>query len=148
MGAEIVRRLRDLYRALKDRGRHVILVSPRLAVPEEVKKEIYVVEYELPDDTEIVRLIDANARKRFGAEIDEPRHASASRSRMRGLTADEIGHVLSKVFAQRKTFDDAAFTEILAEKEQMSQEGGRARVRAARASRSTTSGATRPSRNG
>jgi hypothetical protein len=30
---EIVRRLRDLYRALKDRGRHVLLVSPRLAIP-------------------------------------------------------------------------------------------------------------------
>ena len=42
---EIVRRLRDLYRALKDRGRHVLLVSPRLAIPEEAKKEIYVVEY-------------------------------------------------------------------------------------------------------
>jgi SpoVK/Ycf46/Vps4 family AAA+-type ATPase len=122
-GREIVRRLRDVYRALKDRGRHVILVSPRLAVPEEVKKEIYIVEYELPDDTEIVRLIDANARKRFGAEIDEhgiKRLALA----LRGLPADEIGHVLSKVFAQRKTFTDEAFTEILAEKEQMSKKEG------------------------
>ena len=30
---EIVRRMRDLYRALKDRGRHVLFVSPRLAIP-------------------------------------------------------------------------------------------------------------------
>jgi SpoVK/Ycf46/Vps4 family AAA+-type ATPase len=122
-GREIVRRLRDVYRALKDRGRHVILVSPRLAVPEEVKKEIYIVEYELPDDTEIVRLIDANARKRFGAEIDEPGIKRLALA-LRGLTADEIGHVLSKVFAQRKTFTDEAFTEILAEKEQMSKKEG------------------------
>jgi len=43
---------------------------------------------------------------------------------MRGLTADEIGHLLTKVFAQRKTFDDAAFSEILAEKEQMSKKEG------------------------
>ena len=50
---------------------------------------------------------------------------------MRGLTADEIGHVVSKVFAARKTFDEAAFLEVLAEKEQMSAQGGRARVRAA-----------------
>jgi len=120
---EIVRRLRDVYRALKDRGRHVLLVSPRLAVPEEVKKEIYIVEYELPDDAEIIRLIDANARKRFGAEIDEAGIKRLALA-LRGLTADEIGHVLSKVFAQRKTFTDEAFTEILAEKEQMSKKEG------------------------
>jgi SpoVK/Ycf46/Vps4 family AAA+-type ATPase len=120
---EIVRRLRDLYRALKDRGRHILLVSPRYAMPEEVKKEIYVVEYELPDDSEIVRLIDANARKRLGAEVDD---AAVKRLALalRGLTADEIGHVLSKVFAHRKTFTEEAFSEILAEKEQMSKKEG------------------------
>lgn len=120
---EIVRRLRDVYRALKDRGRHVFLVSPRFGLPEEVKKEVYIVEYELPDDSEIVRLIDANVRKRLGAEVDE---ASVKRLALalRGLTADEIGHVLSKVFAQRKTFTEEAFSEILAEKEQMSKKEG------------------------
>ena len=55
---EIVRRLRDLYRGLKDRGRHVLLVSPRMVIPEDAKKEIYVIEYELPDEGEIVRIID------------------------------------------------------------------------------------------
>ncbi|HTO87366.1 MAG TPA: AAA family ATPase [Thermoanaerobaculia bacterium] len=120
---EIVRRLRDVYRALKDRGRHVFLVSPRLSIPEEAKKEVYVIEYELPDDSEIVRLIDANARKRLGAEVDE---AAVKRLALalRGLTADEISHVLSKVFAQRKTFTEEAFSEILAEKEQMSRKEG------------------------
>ncbi|MGH9366438.1 MAG: AAA family ATPase [Thermoanaerobaculia bacterium] len=120
---EIVRRLRDLYRGLKDRGRHVFLVSPRLQIPEEAKKEVFVVEYELPDDSEIVRLIDANARKRMGAEVDE---AAVKRLALalRGLTADEIGHVLSKVFSQRKTFTEEAFSEILGEKEQMSKKEG------------------------
>jgi SpoVK/Ycf46/Vps4 family AAA+-type ATPase len=120
---EIVRRLRDVYRALKDRGRHVFLVSPRLSIPEEAKKEVYVIEYELPDDSEIVRLIDANARKRLGAEVDE---AAVKRLALalRGLTADEISHVLSKVFAQRKAFTEEAFSEILAEKEQMSRKEG------------------------
>jgi AAA+ superfamily predicted ATPase len=120
---DVVRRLRDLYRALKDRGRHVLLVSPRLMLPEELKKEVYIVEYELPDDAEIVRLIDANARKRFNAEIDDAGIKRLALA-LRGLTADEIGHVLSKVFAQRKTFTDEAFTEILAEKEQMSKKEG------------------------
>ncbi len=43
---------------------------------------------------------------------------------LRGLTADEIGHVVSKVFAAKKTFDEDAFCEVLAEKEQMSRKEG------------------------
>lgn len=121
---EIVRRLRDLYRALKDRGRHVLLVSPRLMLPEEAKKEVYVVEYELPDEGEISRIIDGYAKRRLGGQgLDEAAIKRLALA-MRGLTADEIGHLVSKVFAQRKSFDEEAFLEVLAEKEQMSKKEG------------------------
>ena len=121
---EIVRRLRDLYRGLKDRGRHVLLVSPRMVIPEDAKKEIYVIEYELPDEGEIVRIIDGITRRRSSIEgLDDPAVKRLAMA-MRGLTADEIGHLLTKVFASRKTFDDVAFLEILAEKEQMSKKEG------------------------
>jgi len=120
---EVVRRMRDLYRALKDRGRHVLFVSPRLSIPEEAKKEIYVVEYELPDDVEIGKLLEGHLRRRLGVDIDE---ASMRRLglAMRGLTADEIGHLVSKTFSSRKAFDEAAYFEVLAEKEQMSRKEG------------------------
>ena len=120
---EIVRRIRDLYRALKDRGRHVLLVSPRLAIPEEAKKEIYVVEYELPDDNEILKVLDGHLRRRLNLSISEPDMRRLALA-MRGLTADEIGHVIAKVFAARKAFDEPAFLEILGEKEQMSRKEG------------------------
>jgi SpoVK/Ycf46/Vps4 family AAA+-type ATPase len=120
---EIVRRMRDLYRALKDRGRHVLFVSPRLSIPEQLKKEIYVVEYELPDDGEIARILDAHLRRRLGLEIDEGAMRRLALA-MRGLTADEVGHVASKVFGARKSFDEAGFLEVLAEKEQMSKKEG------------------------
>jgi SpoVK/Ycf46/Vps4 family AAA+-type ATPase len=119
----IVRRLRDLYRALKDRGRHILIVSPRLAIPEELKKEVYVVEYELPDEAEITRLLEAHWKRRLGSEIDDVSLKRLSLA-MRGLTADEIGHLVSKVFSQRKGFDEEAFLEVLAEKEQMSKKEG------------------------
>ena len=120
---EVVRRLRDLYRAFKDRGRHVLLVSPRLSIPEDLKKEIYVIEYELPDDNEIAKLLDGHLRRRLSVAVDEPAMRRLSMA-MRGLTADEVGHLVSKVFSSRRTFDDAAFHEILAEKEQMSRKEG------------------------
>jgi len=121
---EIIRRLRDLYRGLKDRGRHVLLLSPRLSLPEDLKKEIYVVEYELPDEVEITRIIDATVRRRLGADSMDDGAVKRLALAMRGLTADEIGHLLGKVFAQRKSFDEGAFLEILAEKEQMSKKEG------------------------
>jgi len=121
---EIIRRLRDLYRGLKDRGRHVLLVSPILAIPEEAKKEIYVVEYELPDDGEILRIIDATIRRRLAVEGLDDTSVKRLALAMRGLTADEIGHLLTKVFTQRKVFDETAFLEVLAEKEQMSKKEG------------------------
>ena len=120
---DIVRRMRDLYRAAKDRGKHVLFVSPRLSIPEEAKKEIYVVEYELPDDNEITRILDAHLHRRLGLSIDEAEMRRLALA-MRGLTADEIGHLVSKVFASRKAFDEAAFLEVLSEKEQMSRKEG------------------------
>ena len=121
---DIVRRLRDLYRGLKDRGRHVLLLSPRLNVPEDLKKEIYVIEYELPDEAEITRIIDASVRRRLGVDSIDDQAMKRLALAMRGLTADEIGHLLGKVFAQRKSFDESGFLEVLAEKEQMSKKEG------------------------
>jgi SpoVK/Ycf46/Vps4 family AAA+-type ATPase len=120
---EIVRRLRDLYRALKERGRHVLLLSPRLAIPEEIKKEIYVVEYELPDEGEILRILDALLKRRLEGTPDRMEMSRMALA-LRGLTADEIGHVVAKVFSQRRSFDEEAFAEVLAEKEQMSKKEG------------------------
>ena len=121
---EITRRLRDLYRGLKDRGRHVLLVSPRLLLPEDLKKEIFVVEYELPDEGEILRILDGNMKKRPGGQSLDEGAARKMALALRGLTADEIGHVVAKVFSQKATLDDEAFLEILAEKEQMSKKEG------------------------
>jgi AAA+ superfamily predicted ATPase len=121
---EITRRLRDLYRGLKDRGRHVLFVSPRLLLPEDAKKEIFVVEYELPDDSEILRILEAHLKKRPGVQALDEAATRKTTLALRGLTADEIGHVVAKVFAQRTSLDEEAFQEILAEKEQMSKKEG------------------------
>jgi SpoVK/Ycf46/Vps4 family AAA+-type ATPase len=121
---EVVRRLRDAYRQLKGKGRYIVLVSPRLVIPEELKKEIYVLDYDLPDETEILYLLGHHGRRLLGergfSEPDAKRLALA----VKGLTQDEIEHVLTKVFARRNVFDDAAYDEILAEKEQASRKEG------------------------
>ena len=58
----------------------MLFVSPRLAIPEEAKKEIYVVEYELPDDAEIGKLLEAHLRRRLGDRHRRGSDARGSRS--------------------------------------------------------------------
>jgi SpoVK/Ycf46/Vps4 family AAA+-type ATPase len=121
---EITRLIRDAYRALKDKGRFLFLVSPRLYIPEDAKKEVFYLEYELPDEVEISKILDTVLKSR----LDEGGISDSDRKRLalalKGLTADETGHLLAKVFATRRAFDEGAFQEVLAEKEQMSKKEG------------------------
>ena len=121
---DVIRRLRDVYRQLKGRGKFVVLTSPRLLLPEDLKKEIHVVEYELPDDNEILFILTALAKRYFGdaglPEAEAKRLAMA----LKGLTSDEIEHTVSKVFGRRPVFDEPAYFEILSEKEQASKKEG------------------------
>jgi SpoVK/Ycf46/Vps4 family AAA+-type ATPase len=122
--ADLTRRLRDAYRALKDKGRFLFLVSPRLYIPEDAKKEVFYIEYELPDESEIDKILEGSLKGRLDPDglPDEDRKKLALG--LKGLTADEIGHLLAKVFAGRKKFDDDSFQEVLNEKEQMSKKDG------------------------
>ena len=121
---EVVRRLRDVYRGLKGRGRFVVLVSPRLVVPEDLKKEIHVLDYDLPDESEILYLLGHLGKRFFGekglADEDSKKLALA----LKGLTADETEHVVSRVFSRRQVFDEASYFEVLAEKEQATRKDG------------------------
>jgi SpoVK/Ycf46/Vps4 family AAA+-type ATPase len=121
---DVVRRLRDAYRLLKGRGKFLVLTSPRLLLPEDLKKEIHVVEYDLPDDNEILYVLNVVAKRFFGEAGLPEAEAKRLAMALKGLTSDEIEHTVSKVFGRRAVFDEKAFFEILAEKEQASKKEG------------------------
>ena len=99
-------------------------MSPRLVVPDDLRKEIYVLDYDLPDETEILALLGHLAKRHFGekglAEADAKKLAMA----LKGLTSDETEHVVAKVFSRRQGFDEAGYDEVLAEKEQATRKDG------------------------
>ena len=121
---DVVRRLRDLYRQLKGRGKFVVLLSPRLVLPEDLKREIYVLDYDLPDDGEILFILSVLGKRLAGEPGLTEEQARRFAVALKGLTSDEIEHVVTKVFARRGTFDDAAYDDILLEKEQASRKEG------------------------
>ncbi len=121
---DVVRKLRDAYRQLKGKGKFVVLVSPRLLLPEDMKKEVFLIDYDLPDEAEVRNAV-AVLGKRYLGEGGLP-EAGADRvvTALRGLTLDELEHVFAKVFARTPRFDESTFDELLAEKEQSSRKEG------------------------
>src|SRR5277367_3533079 len=53
----VVRKLRDLAHDLKESKKNVLLLSPLLKVPPELEKEVAIIDWELPDRTEIDGII-------------------------------------------------------------------------------------------
>ena len=63
---DVVRKLRDAYRQLKGKGKFVVMVSPRLLLPEDLKKEVYLVDYDLPDEAEVRNAITILGKRYLG----------------------------------------------------------------------------------
>ncbi len=121
---DVVRRLRDAYRQLKGKGKFVFLVSPRLVLPEDLKKETFLVDYDLPDEPEVRNAIAILGKRYLGEAGLQPGDVDRIVTALRGLTLDELEHVFAKVFARTPRFDDGTFDELLAEKEQSSRKEG------------------------
>jgi len=54
----VVRTIRDALDACKTRGTHLILLSPKLVVPTELEKDLFVLDYPLPDRHDIEHILD------------------------------------------------------------------------------------------
>ena len=118
---EVVRRLRDLARNLKETTKTVFLISPVLVIPPELDKEIAVVEYPLPELAEIGTILDRVLSMVPGrappSGIERERIVEAAL----GLTADEAENVFAKSLVQTGTFD---IDVILSEKERIVRKSG------------------------
>ncbi|MCB9525645.1 MAG: AAA family ATPase [Myxococcales bacterium] len=117
----VVRRLRDCHRAFKetDRPKNVLVLSPTLKVPAEVEAEVAVVDFDLPDRSELAALVNefANAYQlNHGADARE-RFTEAAL----GLTYDEASYVLAKSLVRHRDFD---IDTILSEKKAIIRKSG------------------------
>ena len=118
----VVRRLRELGRVFRKGRRSLVLMSPVLELPDDLQKEIVVVDAELPGREELATVLDALiddlGKRRRGQSVD-----TLARSRLveaaRGLTRDEFEDVLAKVLVTRGAIDEGASAVVVAEKRQI-----------------------------
>ncbi|HYN44008.1 MAG TPA: AAA family ATPase [Thermoanaerobaculia bacterium] len=121
---DVVRKLRDAYRQLKGKGKFLVMVSPRLLLPEDLNKEVFIVDYDLPDEGEVRNAVTILGKRYLGEAGLSPVDADRVVTVLRGQTLDELEHVFAKVFARTPRFDETTFDELLAEKEQSSRKAG------------------------
>ncbi|MBI2837672.1 MAG: AAA family ATPase [Acidobacteria bacterium] len=125
--ADVVRKLRDVYFALKNKPRFVFLLSAQLVLPVELKKEIEVVDFELPSYQEIEGLFDSVLRsfeKRGGAiEVAEEEKRKFVMA-LQGLTINEATHALTKLLSGRKVIDAGLAAILHEEKRQITLKEG------------------------
>lgn len=127
----LVRALRDL--AYSFRGglapRTIILLGPRTSVPQELAKEVQVIDYPLPTRQQLATASDQHSesiKKKYGADkvTLSPQEKDSLVQALQGLTLDEAGDVVAKTFVRHQRLGADAIKEALAEKRQIIRKEG------------------------
>ncbi|MHC5833517.1 MAG: AAA family ATPase, partial [Nostoc sp.] len=71
----IARKLRNLSRLLKSQPKNIVLLSPRIAIPDDLTEVLTVVEFPLPAaaeiKTEVERLLQSTSNSLSGKVLDD-----------------------------------------------------------------------------
>jgi SpoVK/Ycf46/Vps4 family AAA+-type ATPase len=117
--AGIRRQLRDLYASGMDSGKFVILTSPLRDIPEELNRQIALVELHTPDFDELLQFLrsETQALARQGCTVDagEPTLDAMARA-LQGLTLDESRHALRRTVAIDGSLDGNSMRSLAEEK--------------------------------
>jgi SpoVK/Ycf46/Vps4 family AAA+-type ATPase len=112
----LARALRDLYQQLAGRDSYLFLSYADFVLPEELKQQVFLVTLGIPSEPEILAHIDLLAAANgVAARLDQEwRYRCAAA--MRGMSLDEIGHLMLRLIREDRLALDAALPEIIEEK--------------------------------
>lgn len=112
----LVRALRDLYYQLADRNRYVFLSHPVLKLPEEIRNQIWLVDFGMPTEREIYDHLKGMVEARgLGAQFDEDWYFQCA-SAMKGMTLDEVRHLMLRLFREGRYDLETTLPDIYEEK--------------------------------
>jgi len=121
----VIRKLRDLADTLHTAYATVILLSPVLQLPDEMQKDVTVMDYELPGlrelDGLLTRAIDSvRGQEGVEANLSAERREHVLKAAL-GLTLTEAENVFAKCIVEKGSFDVDL---IVAEKQQLIRKSG------------------------
>ena len=115
----IRRRLRDLYGLCLDSGKFIVITSPGRTIPEELGRQIALVELHTPDAEELLDFLRSEAetiaRQGFRVDASEPVLFALARA-LQGLTIDESRHALRRALSVAGALDINSLQSLVDEK--------------------------------
>ncbi len=114
---KIVRKLRNLYQQLKSSYNTIIISHTRVDIPEELSKEIAILEFDLPDTQELEKLFDQVVRsfKNLKVELNADDVSDFVKSAL-GLTYDEARAAYIKACTHGSVLNQACVAHVIEEK--------------------------------
>ncbi len=120
----VVRALRELYASLGESGdRFVVIVSPKLTVPDILEKELYLVFAEPPNEDEIQAEVLRVQQELEAAPLAEAVLSEVTIA-LKGLTLNEVDHIMHRVFRSGAGDEAAILEQIFTEKEMIVKKTG------------------------
>jgi len=124
----VIRKLKEIALQLKNSFKTIVLVSPILEIPQELEKEITVLNFPLPDKIELGLMLDHIAEEVQNFHEVEIELDASGRERLlqaaMGLTLTEAENVFAKVIVQQQRLSVEAVPEIFSEKQQIIRKSG------------------------
>jgi ATPase family associated with various cellular activities (AAA) len=116
---EVRRRLRDLYEQCFDRRKFAFISSPVFYLPEDLIRDLVVIDLPLPDHGELREFLarESEALARYGASLDTDDGTIVQLARaLQGLTFNEARHALRRAVAASPRIDAKSVPYLLEEK--------------------------------
>jgi hypothetical protein len=125
--ADIRRRLRDLYECCFDRNKFVVISAPVQFIPEEISRNIVLLDIGLPDIVELLDYLhrEAAALKARGGTVDDSDGTMLQLGRaLQGLTLDEARHAVRRAVSTTQQLGPQAVPALLEEKKLLVNRSG------------------------
>jgi hypothetical protein len=124
----VARAMRELALALKATQTTVVIVAPRLTLPDDLEKDVSVIDVPLPDRADLMKLLRDIARvvtrnKRARVELTGPQ-AESLVSAVHGLTLVEAENAFARAIARDDKLDGDDLKLLLDEKSQVVRKSG------------------------
>ena len=116
---DVRRRLRDLYTSYLDSGKFIVIVSPVAYVPDELSRDLVLVDLPLPDIEEMRSIValEGKALAEQGIAVDtDPGTTAQLSAALLGLTLNEVRHALRRALAAAPKLDSSSVPYLLEEK--------------------------------
>ena len=122
-GPVITRWLRDAIASFKGTDKVIILMSPLQTLPIELEKEVVVLDYPLPNLTELNQVLDERLAKSRGSRLTTETREKLLKAAL-GLTKDEAKKVYRKAQVKAGQLTEAEVDIVLSEKKQLIRRNG------------------------